>query len=253
VSLNLTSEREVLEAYRLAKKYCGKVLVEKYVSGRHYRVLVVGGRVVCASERIPAHVVGDGASTVRRLVDIANSDPRRGEWHEKPLTKIRIDRIVANTLARMGLSLDHVPEPGEIVYLRDNSNLSTGGIAIDVTDEIHPDTARTVARAASIIGLDVAGVDLVMNSICEPLNSDNGAVIEVNSGPGIRMHHYPSKGRARDAGEAIVAHLFQPGTRSRIPIVAVTGTNGKTTVTRMIAHVLTQHGLITGMTTTVCS
>ncbi|NPV71100.1 MAG: cyanophycin synthetase [Firmicutes bacterium] len=250
VSLNLTSERELLDAYRFAKKYSKRVLIEKFVTGRHYRVLVVGGRVVAASERIPAHVVGDGIHSVRRLVEIANSDPRRGESHEKPLTKIRVDRIVVNTLARRGLSLEHVPEPGEIVYLRDNSNLSTGGIAIDVTDEVHPDTARTVARAAAIIGLDVAGIDVVMNSIYEPLGHENGAVIEVNAGPGIRMHHYPSHGRARDAGEAIVRHLFPPGSRSRIPLAAVTGTNGKTTVTRMISHVLTQHGLVTGMTTT---
>ncbi|MCR4397587.1 MAG: cyanophycin synthetase [Firmicutes bacterium] len=250
VSLNLLGRDDVVEAYRLAKAYSGRVIVEKHIPGRHYRLLVVGGKVPAAAERIPAHVVGDGEHSIRQLVEIANADPRRGESHEKPLTRIRIDRVVLMSLSRRGIALDDVPEAGRVVYLRDNSNLSTGGTAIDVTEEVHPENAKMAARAAAVIGLDVAGVDVVAPSICEPVVEGRGAVIEVNAAPGIRMHHYPSHGRARDAGGAIVEHLFPAGSRSRIPIVAVTGTNGKTTVTRMIAHVLAQCGVVTGVTTT---
>ena len=250
VFLNVGTREELALAYRLAKAYSGRILVEKFVSGRHYRVLVVGGSVVAAAERVPAHVVGDGAHSIRELVDIANSDPRRGESHEKPLTRIRIDRVVQMTLARCGLSLQDVPEPGRVVHLRDNSNLSTGGTAIDVTGDVHPDNARICARAAAIVGLDVAGVDVVTASIAESMFASGGAIIEVNAGPGIRMHHFPSHGRSRDAGAAIVEHLFPPGGKSRIPVVAVTGTNGKTTVARMIAHVVAQCGVVTGVATT---
>ncbi|MGE5484191.1 MAG: cyanophycin synthetase [Ignavibacteriales bacterium] len=250
VFLNLRSYDEVATAYGFARAYGKRVIVEKYVKGRHYRVLVVGGKVVAAAERVPAHVVGDGIHTIRELVETANLDPRRGESHEKPLTRIRIDRVVQMTLARGGLTLEDVPEPGQIVYLRDNSNLSTGGIAIDVTADVHPDNARACIRAAAIIGLDIAGIDVVTASISESLFGSAGAIVEVNAGPGIRMHHFPSHGRSRDAGAAIVEHLFPPGSKARIPVVAVTGTNGKTTVTRMIAHVLAQCGVVTGVTTT---
>ncbi len=249
VSLNLTSEKEVNAAFELAKNYGETVIVEKFVPGKHYRVLVVGDQVVAASERIPAQVVGDGEHTIRELIVLTNQDPQRGEEHEKPLTKIKIDPVVLMVLARQNLTMNYIPEKGEKVRLRENANLSTGGTAVDVTDEIHPENSWLAVRAARLIGLDVAGVDLVARDIATPITPSNGAVIEVNACPGIRMHHYPSKGKARDAGRAIVDYLFPPGIPSRIPVVSITGTNGKTTVTRLVSHILREAGLTPGMTT----
>lgn len=250
VSLNLNSIEELHTAYAIARKYSKEVIVERHIPGRHYRILVVGSRVVAVSERIPAHVVGDGIHTISQLVEIANSDPRRGEGHEKPLTKIRIDDIAINVLARHGLTPEHVPATGEIVYLRENANLSTGGIAIDVTEEIHPYNVDLAVKVAEFIGLDVAGIDVVAAHISVPITAATGAVIEVNACPGLRMHHYPWRGMPRDAGAAIVEMLFPNPDKSRIPVVAITGTNGKTTVARMIAHVLSQRGLTVGLACT---
>jgi cyanophycin synthetase len=248
VSLNLTSESEVAEAFKIAREFSRDVLVEELFEGRNYRVLVVDGSVVAASERLPANVTGDGSHAIAQLIEIANRDPRRGDGHEKPLTRIKVDSIMRAYLKKRGLSLDDVPPEGEAVCLREGVNLSTGGTAIDVTDLIHPEVARTCERASRIIGLDICGVDLVLKDISEPLS--RGGVIEVNAAPGLRMHHFPDGGQARDAGAAIVEMLYPGGSPSRIPLVSVTGTNGKTTVTRMIAHVIGETGRTVGMTTT---
>jgi cyanophycin synthetase len=284
VSLNLTSLAAVREAYHLALAHGKKVLVEKQVFGRHYRLLVVDGKVVAAAERFPAQVVGDGGRTVRELVEAANRDPLRGEGHQRPLTRLAIEDTSVRALARQGLDPESVPEAGRAVILRENPNLSTGGTARDVTDEVHPDNARLAVRAACLVGLDVAGVDIVSPTIDRPLGEEGGMVLEVNAAPGLRMHLHPSEGRARDVAGPIVESLFpsSPPTRSnsavpsssscrpfiwrrapdkrvsgpwatkpgRIPIVAVTGTNGKTTVCRLIAHILSQSGLCVGLAST---
>lgn len=250
VSLNITTDRELEKAYNLAARYGDKVIVERQVPGRHYRVLVVGDNVVAVSERIPAHVTGDGRHTIRELVEIENSNPLRGEDHEKPLTRIKIDDHVRMVLERQQLDLEYVPGKGERVMLRDNGNLSTGGIAVDRTDRIHPQVSLQAVRAARIIGLDVAGVDITTRDISKPLHESGGAVIEVNAAPGIRMHHYPFKGKPRNVARSIVDMLFPGGSQYSIPIVSVTGTNGKTTTVRMLAHILTISGYNVGCTTT---
>lgn len=250
VSLNLDSEQEVLRGYAIAARFSSRVLVEEYIPGRHFRLLVVDGRLVAASERIPAHVVGNGRDPIVVLVEQVNQDPQRGEDHEKPLTKIVIDDIVHQVLARQGYSLQSVPAAGAVVWLRENANLSTGGTAVDVTDQVHPLVAATVVRAVRLIGLDVAGVDVVTSDISLPFDWGKGAIIEVNAAPGIRMHHYPVAGEERDVASQIIASLFPPGTPSEIPIVAVTGTNGKTTTCRLLAHVLQQCYETVGLTST---
>jgi cyanophycin synthetase len=249
VSLNLSTPEEVLLAFRIASEYSRLVIVEELYEGRNYRVLVVGGRVIAASERVPCHVTGDGARTVRELVEIANRDPRRGEGHEKPLTQIKIDEIVLAYLAKEDRSLDDVPAAGETVYLRESINLSTGGIAKDVTDEVHDSVRFMCERAANVVGMNICGVDLVLRDIGAP-SGGGGGVIELNAAPGLRMHHHPSEGQPRDAGAAIVDMLFPGGADGRIPVISITGTNGKTTVTRMIGHVLHEAGLNVGLTTT---
>lgn len=245
VSLALRTDDEVRAAFALAAAETPTVVVERYVSGRHLRVLVVAGQVVAAAERLPAHVVGDGSSTIRALVDAANADQRRGEGHEAPLTRIRLDAIVREHLNRQGLAPDSVPEAGVTVFLRANANLSTGGIARDVTEVLHRDTARLCERAAAVIGLDVAGVDIVVPA--PELAPKGAAVIEVNAAPGIRMHHFPAEGQPRDAAGAIIDYLFPPLKRQRVPVVSVTGTNGKTTTTRMIAQICGASGRTVGM------
>ena len=250
VSINLKSPLEVLEAYRIANEYEDTILVEKYIKGSYYRVLVVGDQVVAASHRISAHVIGDGARTVRELIHRENSNPLRGEGHEKPLTKINIDKVAEQYLRKQNLTLEYVPNDGEIVYLRENDNLSTGGVAIDVTDELHEQNKKLIAQAARIIGLDVAGVDISTADISKPITETGGAIIEINAAPGIRMHHYPYKGTPRNVAKPIVDMLFPEGSTGRVPIVSVTGTNGKTTTSRMIAHIIMQMGFTVGMTTT---
>ncbi|WP_437810039.1 cyanophycin synthetase [Sorangium sp. So ce1078] len=248
VSLNLWTEEQVREAFEIARAHRSRVLVEEMVSGRNYRVLVVNGRVVAASERLPAHVVGDGRLTVAELIAQENENPLRADGHNGVLTKIVVDDVVRAGLAKQGRSLDEVPAPGERFFLRESVNLSTGGTARDVTDEIHPDTARLCERAARAIDLDICGIDLVAEDIARPLGS--GAIIELNAAPGIRMHEHPSEGKPRDVGGAIVEMLYPPGAPSRIPIVSITGTNGKTTTTRMVGHILGATGATVGMTTT---
>ncbi len=250
VSVNLKNPQEVLDAYEIAREFEETVMVEKYIKGNYYRVLVVDGKVAAVSQRISAFVEGDGHSTIQELVDRENSNPLRGEGHAKPLTKITIDKVSERFLKRQDLSLQYVPHNKEIIYLRENDNLSTGGVAIDMTDVIHERNRQLAVLAAQVIGLDVAGIDICSIDISKPLTETGGAVIEVNAAPGIRMHHYPYKGKARNAAGAIVDMLFPEGGTGTIPIVSVTGTNGKTTTVRMISNILKQIGYQVGMTTT---
>jgi cyanophycin synthetase len=249
VSLNLSTAEEVRAAFRIAADYSHEVLVEELIRGRNYRVLVVGGEMVAASERLPCYVTGDGTHSVAELIEIANRDPLRGDGHEKPLTKIVVDEIALAHLRKNGLTPAHVPGAGETVTLRDSINLSTGGVARDVTDEVHESVRVLCERAARAVGLDVCGVDLVLGDIGAPFEEGRGAVIELNASPGLRMHLFPSEGRPRDVGSEIVSMLFPAGD-GRVPVVSVTGTNGKTSVTRMIGHVLSNEGLCVGVTTT---
>jgi cyanophycin synthetase len=250
VSLHLTTPEEVASAFRIAQDYSSNVLVEEMFEGRNYRVLVVGYRMVAASERIPCHVVGDGTHTVDELIEIENRNPLRGEGHEKPLTKIKKDDPILLTFMRKeGWSMQEVPAEGERVMLCAGMNLSTGGTAKDVTDEVHPSVRSLCERAARIMGMDVCGVDLVVDDIAEP-SVKGGGVIEINAAPGLRMHQFPGEGSPRDVGADIIEMLFPEGSDGRIPIISVTGTNGKTTVTRMISHIFIEAGLVTGTTTT---
>jgi cyanophycin synthetase len=249
VSLGLLTEAEVRAAFRVAAGYSSLVLVEEMYRGRNYRVLVVGGRVVAASERTPPQVTGDGRQTIAQLVEQENQNPLRGDCHEKPLTRIRLDEIARAYLAKAGLSPESVPAAGEVISLREGVNLSTGGTARDVTDEVHPTIRRMCERAARAAGLDICGVDLVLEDISTEFRRGTGGVIELNAAPGLRMHLHPSEGQPRDVGGAIVRMLYPEGD-GRVPVISITGTNGKTTVTRMIGHILSFAGLCTGVTTT---
>ena len=248
VSLNLNSGEEIRTAYRNAAKFSTGAVVEQYVKGKDFRVLVVGNRVCAAAERLPACVTGDGTHTIRELIELKNSDPKRGEAHEKPLTKIRLDEVALEALKKQGKRPEDIPAEKETVLLRKNGNLSTGGTAIDCTELIHPDNAEFAVRAAQVIGLDVAGVDFVTEDISRSIVETGGAIVEVNTAPGIRMHLYPSEGKPRNVAKDIVDRLFPE--KYRFPIVSVTGTNGKTTTVRLIHHVLCRTGLKAGMTST---
>jgi cyanophycin synthetase len=248
VAVNISSREQVVEAYEVASRICSEVIVERYLPGHDFRLLVVGDTLIAAARRDPPHVIGDGVHTIRALVDQVNSDPLRGDGHATSLTKIRLDPIALATLATQDYSADSVPPHGARVVLRNNANLSTGGIATDVTDDVHPELAASAVAAAQMVGLDICGVDLVCNSVHEPLEAQGGGVVEVNAAPGLRMHINPSYGKGRPVGEAIVSTMFAEGDDGRIPVVAVAGTNGKTTTVRLIAHLLTMQKLRVGMT-----
>jgi cyanophycin synthetase len=240
---------EVARAFEHARSYGRRVIVEEYLSGRDYRVLVTGTNVAAASWRRPPCVVGDGHSSVRELVEVENRNPARGAGHTNILTRIPLDELAEQTLARQGYGLDSVPPAGAQVDLRGNANLSTGGTAEDVTDLLPESTRELCVRTARTIGLDVAGIDIVCEDIALPLRGQHGGIIEVNAAPGIRMHQYPSRGQSRDAGAAIVDALFGEDV-GRIPVIAVTGTNGKTTTSLMIAHAARRAGVRAGAATT---
>ncbi|HLP99458.1 MAG TPA: cyanophycin synthetase [Sideroxyarcus sp.] len=248
VTVNIVTREELDRAYLAAAKISSEVLVERYIPGSDFRLLVVGERLVAAARRDPPQVIGDGVHSVRELVEQVNSDPRRGEGHATSLTKIRFDAIALDSLAGQALDADAVPEKGRRVLLRNNANLSTGGSATDVTESVHPELAASAVLAARQVGLDVCGIDAVCDSVLRPLQEQGGAFIEVNAAPGLRMHLQPSFGKGRPVGEAIIAMMFPDGGNARIPLVTVAGTNGKTTTVRLIAHILGGQGLRVGMT-----
>lgn len=250
VAVDLTTKEQVQAAYAVALKISDEVMVEQYLPGYDYRMLVVGNKLVAAARREPPMVIGDGVHTVRQLVDLVNSDPRRGTGHATSLTRICFDDTALARLAVDGLNAESIPAKGTRVILRNNANLSTGGTATDVTDDVHPDFAARAIAAAQMVGLDIAGVDIVCNNVLRPLEEQGGGIVELNAAPGLRMHLQPSYGKGRAVGEAIVAHMFDEGDDARIPLVAVAGTNGKTTTVRLIASILGSNGLRVGMTST---
>ncbi len=252
VCLDLADADAVREAFPIAQEESrrGWVVVESYVSGRDYRCLIIDGRLAAVAERVPAHVIGDGRSTVAALVEETNADPRRGVGHEKVLTRIRVDDAALALLKEQGYGLDDVPAAGEMVRLTLTGNMSTGGISIDRTYEAHPENVEVAEEAARVIGLDIAGIDFICPDITEPVRETGGAICEVNAAPGFRMHTHPTIGEPQFISKPVVDMLFPPGAPSRIPVVAVTGTNGKTTTARMISHIFKGMGRKVGMTST---
>ena len=250
VSINLRTADEVGTAFEKAREHGRSVIVESFLEGYDHRLLVINGKLVAAAKRMPGHVVGDGEHTIEKLVEMVNADPRRGVGHEKVLTRLEFDHQAERLLGKLGYDHNTVPARDEVVYLRSTANLSTGGTAIDVTDIIHPDNREMAERTISAIGLDIGGVDFLTNDIAESYREAGGGICEVNAGPGFRMHVAPSEGTPRDVAGPVLDMLFPPGTPSRIPIAAVTGTNGKTTTSRMLAHILKLSGMTVGLTST---
>ncbi len=248
VTVNVVTREHLNIAYHAATTISDDVLVEKFIPGSDFRLLVVGNQMVAASRRDPPQVIGDGVHSVRELVEMVNADPRRGEGHATSLTKIRIDEIALARLSLQGFTPDSVPTKGARVVLRNNANLSTGGTATDVTDDVHPEVAASAVAAAQMIGLDVCGVDVVCDSMLQSLQDQGGGIVEVNAAPGLRMHLQPSFGKGRAVGEAIISMMFGKENNGRIPLVTVAGTNGKTTTVRLTAHILSCNGLRVGMT-----
>jgi cyanophycin synthetase len=250
VCIDLKTPEDVARGYEIASKISRTVVVETFLKGFDHRMLVVNGELVAAAKRVPGHVIGDGRHSIRELIEIVNSDPRRGIGHEKVLTKIQLDHQVDDLLAKKGYTLDTVLPENETFYLRSTANLSTGGTAIDVTDIVHPDNRAMAIRAAKAIGLDVCGVDFLCEDISQSHQTAGGGICEINAAPGFRMHVSPAEGKPRDVGGAVMDMLFPPGAPSRIPIACLTGTNGKTTTSRMLAHILKMAGHTVGLTST---
>ena len=250
ISANIISPEDAKKAFESAKKYSRAVIVEKSLKGNDFRALVINNKLIAVAERTPAFVKGDGVSTINQLVEKVNSDPRRGYGHEKILTQITIDYMTERVLELKGYNLETVLKKDEICYLKSTANISTGGTAIDRTDEVHPDNIFLFERIARIIGLDIAGIDVVAPDVSSPIVKNGGGIVEVNAAPGFRMHLAPSEGLPRNVAEPVVNMLFPPGEKFRIPIIAVTGTNGKTTTTRLIAHIMKNVGKNVGFTTT---
>lgn len=232
-----------------AKQYSRRVIVEKFITGFDFRVLVINNKIVAAAKRVPAHVVGDGQHTIQELIDIENQDPRRGYGHENVLTEITVDRDTLDLLTKEGLTVESVPENGKIVYLKSTANLSTGGTSVDVTDMMHPENIFLAERISRVIGLDVCGIDIMAENLTQPLKENGGVILEVNAAPGFRMHLAPSEGLPRNVAAPVIDMLYPPGKPSRIPIIAVTGTNGKTTTTRLLAHIVKNNNYKVGFTT----
>ena len=249
ITTNINSLDEALIGFKEAKEVSRLVIVEKYITGEDHRLLVINNKLVAAAKRTPAHVIGDGKSTIQELVDEVNKDERRGYGHEKVLTEIDINSLTLEILKEMHMTTESVPKKGEMVKLKSTANLSTGGTAEDITELIHPYNVFMAERISKIIGLDICGIDIMAEDLTKPLNKSGGAVLEVNAGPGFRMHLQPTSGLPRNVGGHVVDMLFPPGSNSRIPIIAVTGTNGKTTTTRLIAHIAKMKGKKVGYTT----
>ena len=252
ITIDVNSWEDAEEAYDLASKESKtrSVIVERFYKGSDHRLLVINGKLVAVAERVPASVVGDGQHTIEELIAITNEDPRRGEGHDNVLTEIKVDKTSLAILDKQGLRLETVLDKGEVAYLRATANLSTGGVAIDRTDEIHPQNLWMAERVSKIIGLDIMGIDVVTPDISKPLQEVDGVIVEVNAAPGFRMHVAPSQGLSRNVAAPVMDMLFPPDTPSRVPIVAITGTNGKTTTTRLTAHIYRQTGKVVGYTST---
>ncbi|AVO36687.1 cyanophycin synthetase [Pukyongiella litopenaei] len=252
VSINLNSDDEVEAGFAEAKQHSKSraILVESFITGFDHRMLVVDNKLVAVAKRVPGHVVGDGLSTIAALIDQVNEDPRRGIGHEKVLTKLELDNQAQRLMADAGVTEDTVLPEGEVFYLRSTANLSTGGTAIDMTDVVHPDNRDMAERAIMAVGLDVGGVDFLIDDITKSYKDIGGAIVEVNAAPGFRMHVAPSEGEPRDVAGAVIDMLFPVGSETRIPIAAITGTNGKTTTSRMLAHIMKASGKTVGMTST---
>ncbi|MBL7777958.1 MAG: cyanophycin synthetase [Chitinophagales bacterium] len=250
VTTNLRTIEDAIRGLEAAKKYSRAVICEKYITGRDHRVLVINYKFVAAALRTPAAVIGDGKHTIQQLIDIVNSDPRRGYGHEKVLTAIKVDDQTENILQKNNYTLETVLTMGEELWLKPTANLSTGGTATDVTDLVHPSNVFMCERIARIIGLDICGIDIMADNLSEPIAETGGAILEVNAAPGFRMHLDPTDGIGRNVAEPVIDMLYPPGSTARIPIIAITGTNGKTTTTRLIAHIVKQMGFKVGFTTT---
>lgn len=248
-SINVKTLEDALAGLEFAKKYSRKIIVERFITGYDFRVLVINNRVVAAAQRVPAHVKGDGINTINKLIETENLDPRRGYGHENVLTEITVDRDTTDLLDKMGYTLDTIPKKGEVVYLKSTANLSTGGTSIDVTDMMHPENIFLSERISRVIGLDVCGIDIMAENLTQPLKENGGVILEVNAAPGFRMHLAPSEGLPRNVAAPVIDMLYPPGKPSRIPIIAVTGTNGKTTTTRLLAHIVKNMGYRVGFTT----
>lgn len=248
-SINVKTWEGAVEGLAYAKKYSRRVIVEKFVTGFDFRVLIIDNKLVAAAKRVPANVVGDGKNTIQQLIEITNKDPRRGYGHENVLTQIEIDRDSEDLLEKYGYTVETIPNKDEIVYLKSTANLSTGGTSVDVTDMMHPENIFLCERISRVIGLDICGVDIMAENLTQPLKENGGCILEVNAAPGFRMHLAPSEGLPRNVAAPVIDMLYPPGKESRIPIIAVTGTNGKTTTTRLIAHIVKNNGFKVGFTT----
>ncbi len=250
ITTNINSLPQALEAFSLARQFCQHVILEEYLKGDDYRFLLINYKLVAVAKRLPAHIIGDGQCSIQHLIDKENADPYRGENHDNYLSIIKVDDITCRILKEKGLTLNSVLAAGEVLYLKYAANLSAGGTAYDVTNEVHPDTVFLVERVARLMNLDILGIDVVANNIRQPLDSHNGRILEINACPGLRMHLLPQGGQARDVAKPLLDMLFPDNKPSRIPIIAVTGTNGKTTTVKLIAHLAKQAGFSVGMTTT---
>ncbi|WP_243450985.1 cyanophycin synthetase [Sphingosinicella sp. CPCC 101087] len=250
VTTDIRDEAQLRFGFAAAREHGRRIVVEQFFAGRDHRILIVDGQLVAVAERVPARVTGDGVSTIAELIEKVNQDPRRGEGHEKVMTRIRIDPHLIEFIARGGRTVETVPARGEVVDLRATANLSTGGTAIDRTNDIHPENIEIARRAAAIVGLDIAGIDFIAPDISRSVRETGGGVIEVNAAPGFRMHIEPSEGAPRDVARPVMEMLFPRGCRGRIPIIAITGTNGKSTVGRMVNHILRYTGRTVGLTST---
>lgn len=248
-SINVKTMEDAIEGLAHAKKYSRRVIVERFITGHDFRILVINHKMVAAAQRVPAHVTGDGEHNIGQLIEIENQDPRRGYGHENVLTEIEIDRDSLDLLEKLGYTEETVPKKGEIVYLKSTANLSTGGTSVDVTEMVHPENIFLAERISRIIGLDICGIDIMAENLTQPLQENGGVILEVNAAPGFRMHLAPSDGLPRNVASPVIDMLYPPGKPSRIPIIAVTGTNGKTTTTRLIAHMVKNKGHKVGFTT----
>jgi cyanophycin synthetase len=248
-SINVKKWEDAVEGLAYAKKYSHRVIVEKFITGYDFRVLVIDNKLVAAAKREPAHIKGDGKQNIQQLIDETNLDPRRGYGHENVLTQIDVDRDTEDLLEKLNYTLETIPKKGEIVYLKSTANLSTGGTSVDVTDMMHPENIFLAERISRVIGLDICGVDIMAENLTQPLKENGGVILEVNAAPGFRMHLAPSEGLPRNVAAPVIDMLYPPGKTCRIPIIAVTGTNGKTTTTRLLAHIVKNNGYKVGFTT----